>query len=509
MPRSIWRGRRNAETPPLNPELRRNLWLHATPRKLAFAGAVLAGVFVAVWLLDRGRHAYAVTLAGAVVFCISALGWAPRAARNAVTGEVQGGTWDAQRLSALTPWAMTWGKLAGATARPWATAAGGLALTALQLASTSSLRHAGFWVLVALGLAATLQASGLATGLIDVRRARASGRPLSVRAPGLLLLALTLLSLAVLVWVRARVGDALGRLEAAGVQLAGQPPAGAPPPPVLAVSWYGHVFTPLAFAVPTLLALAAWALVWAWRLMRMELQRANAPWAWAGFLACAGLYAFGFQAPAAAPSPLAARLASVGAVWAALAYVGAFSEPADRVRARQFAAALAGRKPLRLLSHLPLPALPGVLALCAGATVAIIRAEQGDAAVALGVLAALAFLLRDLGIIAWRRFAGRARQGDAGVLLLLLILYAFAPLARLSGGLRGQALFLPTLAEPRLGLCAAGLEAVLAWLLAAASVAHRPAPPWRPAVVPPPAPAPPSPTSVPVTPPPSGEAAAP
>ena len=58
----------------LNPELRRNLWLDATPRKLAFAGAVLLGVFVAVWLLDRGRHAYAVTLAGAAVFAVSALG---------------------------------------------------------------------------------------------------------------------------------------------------------------------------------------------------------------------------------------------------------------------------------------------------------------------------------------------------------------------------------------------------------------------------------------------------
>ena len=493
----------------MNPELRRNLWLHATPRKLIFAGAVLAGVFAAVWLLDRGRHAYAVTLAGAVVFCISALGWAPRAARNAVTAEVQAGAWDAQRLSTLTPWAMTWGKLIGATARSWATAAGGLLLAALQLASTTSLRHAGFWVLVALGLAATLQASGLATGLIDVRRARASGRPLSVRAPGLLLLVLTLLSLAVLVWVRARVGDALGRLDAAGAQLAGQSTAAAQAPaPVLAVSWYGHVFTPLAFAVPTLLALAACAVVWAWRLMRLELGRVNAPWAWAGVLACAGLYAFGFQAPAAAPSPLGARLAAAGLTWAALAYIGAFSEPADRVRARQFAAALAGRRPLRLISHLPLPALPALLAVGAGLAVALIRARQGDAAVALGVLATLGFLLRDLGLVAWRRFAGRSGQSDAAVLLLLGVLYALAPAARLFAGLRGQALFLPTLGEPRFGLAVVALEAALAWLLAAASLAHRPAPPWRPAATPTPTPTKPS-TAVPAThPPPFDEAPA-
>ena len=224
----------------MNPELQRNLWLDATPRKLAFAAAILAGLFAAVWLLDRGRHAYAVTLAGSVVFFGAALVWAPRAARATVIDEVRAGSWDFQRLSALTPWEMTWGKLAGATARPWVAAGGGLLLAALQLASTSSLRHAAFWVMVALGLAVTLQASGLATGLIDLRRARANGRLLSVRAPGLLLLTLALLSLAVLVWARARVGQALGRLELhAGT--------GAPAVPI---SWFGHGFAPLTFLCP-------------------------------------------------------------------------------------------------------------------------------------------------------------------------------------------------------------------------------------------------------------------
>ena len=481
----------------MNPELQRNLWLHATPRKLAFAGAVLAGVFVAVWLLDRGRHAYAVTLAGAVVFCISALGWAPRAARASVTDEVRAGTWDAQRLSALSPFAMTWAKLAGATARPWATAAGGLLLAALQLASTSSLAHAGFWVMVALALAGTLQASGLATGLIDVRRARASGRALSARTPGLLLLVLSLLSLAALVWARARVGAALDRLELAGAEAGGPPGAG----PAVAVSWFGGVYTPLAFAVPSLLVLAVWAGVWAWRLMRLDLQYVNAPWAWAAFLGCAGVYALGFTPGAQAPSPLAARLAAAGLAWATLAYVGAFAGPADRVRTRQFAAALRGRQPVRLLSHLPLPALPAALAVAAALGVAALRAHQGDAPVAAGVLAATGFLLRDLGLVAWRRFAGRARQGDVGVILLLLILYALAPLGRLFGGAHGQSLFAPTLAAPRFGLMAASLEAALAWLLAAAALACTPRPPARFTTPP----APPAATAVPLA---GGDAAA-
>ena len=458
----------------MNPELQRNLWLEATPRRLAFAAAGVAGVFVAVWLLDRGRHAYAVTLAGSLVFFAAALAWAPRAARAAVTEEVRGGSWDFQRLCALSPWEMTWGKLAGATARPWVGAALGLGLAALQLASTSSLRHAGFWVLVALGLAVTLQASGLATGLIDVRRARASGRPLSGRAPGLLLLMLGLVSLAALVWVRARVGQTL--VQAGLSRLAQPADPGAPSAPVW---WFDHAFGPLGFAALSLVALAAWALVWAWRLMRLELQFVNAPWLWAGFLALVGLYVLGFDPGDAAASPGAARLSAAAHLWAALAYVAAFAEPADRVRARQFGAALRGRQPSRMLSHLPLPTLPSLLALAAGLVVAGLYVHTGDTGAAADVLATLAFFARDLGIIAWRRFAGRGRQGDAGVLVLLLALYlAGAGLGRVFGGLHGQALFWPSRTLPGVSLVAGTAEAALAWLLAGAAIG-RPAPPRR------------------------------
>ena len=447
----------------MNPELQRNLWLDATPRKLALAAAAVAGVFVAVWLLDRGRHAYAITLAGAVVFFAAALVWAPRAARASVTDEVRGGSWDFQRLCALTPWEMTWGKLAGSTARAWIAAVLGLALAALQLASTSSIRHAAFWTLVALGLGVTLQASGLATGLIDVRRARANGRPLSGRAPGLLLLVLGLLSLLALVWARTRVSHALGRLEFSAS-------AGAPAAPIF---WFGRPFAPLPFAAVSLFAMAAWAVIWAWRLMRLELQFTNAPWAWAGFLAFAGLYAFGFDPPIEAAAPISSRLAAASAVWAAMAYVAAFAEPADRVRARQFAAALRGGRPSRLLSHLPLTALPSALALLGGLVVAILAAKSDDGPAAVTVLAALAFFARDLGVIAWRRFAGRGRRGDGGVLLFLLALYLLGGgFGRLFGGSSGAALFWPSRTHPTLSLEAGAVEACLVWLLAATSIAR-------------------------------------
>ena len=445
----------------MSPELERNLWLDATPRRLAFAAAIVAGVFVAVWLLDQGRHAYAIILAGTLVFAAVALVWAPRATRLSVTDEVRQGSWDFQRSSSLTPWAMTWGKLAGATARLWALAAACLLMAALQLASTSSLGHAAFWVVVAIALAVTLQAAGLATGLIDVRRARASGRPLSARAPGLMLVTAALVTLLVLVWGRQRIGMATAWLHFGGGAVG----------PMLPVSWYGRSFGPLPFAAASLLVLAGWALIWAWRLMRLELQFSSTPLVWGAFLAVAGLYTLGFDSPAGVADPLARRLSAAAWVWGGLAYLAAFADPADKVRARQFAAALGGRRPERLLSHLPLLALPGGLALAAGGVLAVIRARGGDAAAAVAVCAVLAFFLRDLGVVTWRRFAGRADHGDGGVLLVLTALYLIGgALGRLFAGGRGAALFWPEAAHPLLSLVSAVAQAVLAWTLAAASL---------------------------------------
>ncbi len=454
----------------MNPELQRNLWLEATPRRLAFIAAGVAGVFIAVWLLDRGRHAYAVTLAGSLVFFATALAWAPRAARAAVTDEVRGGSWDFQRLCALSPWEMTWGKLAGATARPWVGAALGLGLAALQLASTSSLRHAGFWVLVALGLAVTLQASGLATGLIDVRRARASGRPLSGRAPGLLLLMLGLFSLAGLVWMRARVGRVLG-------QLALHAGDGAPATPVW---WYGHAFGPLGFAALSLMALAIWALVWAWRLMRLELQFVNAPWLWASFLALAGLYVIGFDPGDAVTSPGAARLSAAAHLWAGLAYVTAFAEPADRVRARQFGAALRGT-PDGTHALAPAPARP---AEPAGAGGRPSGGRRSTCAAAIPTRPQACSPPSPSSPATSGSSPGGGSPGGAGRGMRacwscwLALYLAGAGLGRVFGGLHGQALFWPSRTLPGVSLVAGTAEAALAWLLAAAAIA-RPAPPRR------------------------------
>ena len=103
----------------MNPELQRNLWLEASPRRTAWAGVAVLGVYAAVYLSsDGGGPALLRALggAGAFIFFAAALVWGVRLAGQSVASEIGERTWDFQRLSALDPWAMTWGKLFGGTA---------------------------------------------------------------------------------------------------------------------------------------------------------------------------------------------------------------------------------------------------------------------------------------------------------------------------------------------------------------------------------------------------------
>jgi len=450
----------------MNPELQRNLWLDAPTRRLIGTAAVPALIFLLVWLVDRGGHPNAIVIVGAIMFVGAALIWAPREARAAVTDEVYARTWDFQRTSALAPWTLTWGKLVGATARPWLLAGLSLLIAFLQLASLTSLSHALFWVIVALALGVLMQASGLAIGLIEIRKSRAAGHPPGQRSAGLALLSLALLAAGAYIWAHTHMvwsADLHG-----GVLTPGSQP----------LIWWGATYDPVRFAALSLTVFAVCAVGWAWRLMRLELQLRNLPWAWVGFVAVAALYVAGFDLnPDADIGMLDQRLALAGAVCTVCAYLGALIEPADAVRARQVLAALNPFRGLDL-DHLiwttPLVAKPLALTVILLVWEAMIRNRDAGPPQALLALATLAFVLRDLGVIAALRF-GRPGRSDFGVLIRLALFYVVGALVgRLFGGARGPALFIPTLDPPGLSLVAGGVQAVAAWTWVAWRLAKPP-----------------------------------
>lgn len=433
----------------MNPEFQRNLWLEAGPRRLAWTGVVLAAIYGAVLLLARDHPFSALGIAGAAVFVAAALIWGARAAGGAVAEEVRQRTWDFQRLSALTPWEMTWGKLFGASSLSWLAGGTGLALTLIWSFADGHPERAVQWLIGGLSLAVLLQAGSMAGALVNVRRARAEGRVPNFR--------FTLGGIVGLMFV---IGAVQRAFPTQGQGLGG--PFGWLTGARGDFHWWGLPVAADWFATISLAAFAGWALVAAWRLMRLELQMENGPWYWPGFVLFAGVWAAGMIDTGGT-----ARFAVAGAVFAICAYLGAFADPADRVRLRQFMDALRRWDIKAMLPTTPLVVAPLKLSVYAvvGIAIAPLFGEGAEPSAVLA-LAALAFLLRDLAIVAYFRFGPRPGRGDFGAALALFLAYFVGGVVGMTSGQGGLALFAPSLTMPAISVFAGAVQAAIVWFLA-------------------------------------------
>lgn len=440
----------------MNPEFQRNLWLEASPRRIAWAAVVLILIYGATALVARESASGplpAMAGVGAFVFLVCGLLWGSRAAGGAVLGEIADRTWDFQRLSALTPWSMTWGKLLGASSLAWMCAITGVLLMAgLMLVQG---QPGALWMLAFLiALALFLQAVCLAVALIGVRKARAEGRV--ARAGGVLG------GLVLGIFLLMAVAGSAGFQRGAGLSgLSSFLYARGD------ISWWGQVLPATGFRALATLAFAGWALAGAWRLMRLELQMKNLPVVWPAFLIFLAVFLGGF---AYGPGGTAAALL-VGALAVALAaYAAAFAEPADRVRLRQFGASAAKGDLTRALPLTPAAIAPFLLAL----VLVVAAFATGGTGSAFGqgpdpaqAAALLAFVLRDLAMITLFRFGPRPQRGDFGAVVALALLYAVGGIvgSAISPG-TGQALFVPLSISPWASLASGLAQAAVAWALA-------------------------------------------
>ena len=103
----------------MNPELKRNLWLEFSLHRLVAMPAVLGLIFLGAALGTHPVSDVGVATTGLILFVGLTGVWGARRAAESVTEEFHSKTWDGQRMSAIGPWAMTWGKLAGSTSFAW------------------------------------------------------------------------------------------------------------------------------------------------------------------------------------------------------------------------------------------------------------------------------------------------------------------------------------------------------------------------------------------------------
>ncbi len=454
----------------LNPEFRRNLWLEISTSRL-IGLAVLAGLLVV--LLEAGGSitdlSEGYTLTGKIGFFLTAILWGTRRAASGLASELRGATWDWQRLSSMGAWQMTWGKLLGATAFTWLAAI--VFLGFLVIGRLKGVEGHALWGYGtgALGLellsfiidALLAQAVALAAALVLLRKRHDRQTYAIGFCQGAGLLAYLLLA------------------GADGTFFFGQDAVasiyGARP----AVDWYGLSFSAGSFIIGSKLFFLIAAVASCLRLMREELQLRTRPWGWALFLLLFAAYLNGFLVTACATcadSP-GIQAALFGAVLGIGSYLALFADRKDPQDIGRFLDALRGRDS-RLQERVPrwLPAL--ALTLIFGLAAAFLGIEgewidrefvdyfgrRADQYLQALVLASLALLLRDVGIILGMSFGKLRGRADLMTIFWLGLLYMLVPLVLQGMGLHRMAsTFTPATAlEPWTAFAGAAVQAIVA-----------------------------------------------
>ncbi|AMC35822.1 hypothetical protein [Janthinobacterium sp. B9-8] len=243
----------------MNPEFKRNLWLTFSTPRLIGMPAILALIFLAVGMNTELSKlgSTAVTLFVGIVWL-----WGTKNAAAAIGDEQRDHTWDQQRMSALSPWEMTWGKLFGATLFNWY--GGALCLLMLLVAELpaspiNAISKALSMIAIGLLLHGSALVINLQLGQSDLAQNRRGSFNLLLAIPAFFMMPSLF-----------EMGDT----------------------PIV---WWDISFLPLQFQLLAGSFFAICSVFAAWRLMQNALQVRTRPWAWPLFACLLAGFIAGFK----------------------------------------------------------------------------------------------------------------------------------------------------------------------------------------------------------------------
>lgn len=405
----------------MNPEFKRNLWLEISPARLALMPGVLTLIALLAVAMSEHNPRDNLFIACTVLFTGLTVGWGSLLVMSSINNEVTERTWDQQRLSALTPWQMAWGKLFGSTAYAWY---GALLCAVVAVLAASTLP--GFlsrcvWMLAgaigAVALHAWLMASRLHT--LDLRTEKSSST--AGRLFGLFMALQTLPMVFMVLRSPTDEAQAYGGWWSLGLPL-----------PVQSL-----------VLAALMLALGLLAL---WRSMGKQLMVRSTPWAWALGVLAVGWMLAGFMPEDARDANLMVPLAGVALL---ATYAALFTENNNRLvwQAVLFHHAHSPRR--RMLQALPLWPVSWAMAALFVLLYGVLGINPDQHLASLGSVMWLALLhcLRDCGIYHFFALRNTTRKPAGMTLLTLFVLGVVLP-----GLVAGSAPELATWFEPLFGL---------------------------------------------------------
>jgi hypothetical protein len=413
----------------MNPEIERSLWLELSPQRLVLFPLILVGFALT---LPRDAAMYL----GLFGFLAVGILWGIRMAFSSILREVNDHTWDWQRMSALSPWSMAWGKLIGSTLAPWYGGAICLAIFAFAGLRGSPISM-GQIILFLVGLAFAFHAFAMMISLQFIRQQgtgrKGAGRWIAVA------LSLFFFFLFVVPATFA-LTQALLHFFKKGNTLE------------LNVYWY-HINIGkylIEFTLISLYVFVGWSLLGLYRSMRIQQQYTNRPWVWLFFVVFLLSYVAGFATNwerYVFANPL--MLPEFGSAWKqalfpklitclplgiGLTYLTMLIEPKDPVGFRKLALAAREARWGDVFSHIPAWMLNLVLLLVLvvgtwWSAPAILRLTPKGFDINLTIALSIVFffILRDIALILWTSLSPSDKGSDLISIVYLFVLYILLP----------------------------------------------------------------------------------
>ena len=400
----------------LNPEFQRQLYLECSQARLIGIPLVLGIIFTFTYFIDGYQLGSFTAKAALTLFMLITLLWGARQTIDSVIEEYRERTWDTQRLSALAPWEMTWGKLLGSTIMVWYSAIICLLTYSVANHNTSQLPILLFYCIC---VALIVQSASLLLGLLAIQRGQTkSGSIFLLAVIGFLLIA---------PWL-ADLSDASYYMQ-----------------PISTIDWYGMLFATDYFHRISLLLILFWCNVGNYRLMTQELGMRTQPWVWLGFILFLIIYLGGFIPNSSYPF----SLATFG-VCSALTYVGILVERNDAMRIRRLSTYLSRHNWQRASEEIPIWWLSFVLMLPFAFWLSLSDhpLSQFSTTFHFYPLAIVLILLRDCAIYLYFLYGKNPQRAFSLTLLVGALLYGVIPgIFNAVGQHSLSALFFPLWAE--------------------------------------------------------------
>jgi hypothetical protein len=423
----------------INPELQRQFYLECTPTRLLGIPALLCLVFTFCYYLDDYQLGSSTAHSAFILYLLISLVWGLRQSMDSILEEFREQTWDIQRLSAIQPWQLCWGKWLGSTLIVWYAGLPCLVIYSLATYPSEHLGQLWFYCIVT---GVWVQALGLLLGQLMAQ----SGKTKAASS--------TLIVLFGCLYMAAKVSDISSVAEADSALFNDQQ----------AQLWYHYAFAKQWFNQASLVFALFWTAVGNYRLMAKELGIRSLPWVWLAFNLSLVIYVAGFFAFEYAFTVVAFILCTL------LTYIGIITEPSLDSRSQNLLRFIQLRAWRRFGEELPLWCISFLLT----APFALQLSFSNHPFSALTSwfhfypLALWLLLLRDCSVYVFFSLAKHPQYSLSRSLLIAVLLNAVIPgILSLSGLEALSALFFPLWADSETAaLCLAGLQiCLLAYLL--------------------------------------------